>query len=410
MEPVFISGIAMTATGKAPDRSVKDLVREAVSAALSDAGCAVSDIEAAWFSNTRQGLMEGQNGIRGQCALRPLGIGGIPVVNVENACASASTALWQACMSLRAGMYDIVLVVGAEKMFFLSKREEMFRAFLGGTDIHVLDEARARLEAIAPAGERELASSGDHSFFMDMYAAFARLHMQLYGTTERQIAAAAAKNHRNSVHNELSQYRFAMSVDEVLADKPIKFPLTRSMCAPISDGAAAAVVCTKRGLKRIAGERAVRIRSIALASGMDRASDDFEHHIGKLSADRAYEEAGIGPDEVSLAEVHDACSFAELLQIENLGFCKRGESGPMTERGETAIGGRVPVNPSGGLVSKGHPVGATGLIQLYELATQLRGEAGHRQVENARIAVAENGGGFLDVEEAATAVTILSKD
>jgi acetyl-CoA acyltransferase len=409
-DDVYIVGIAMTRLGKFPARSVKDLTREAVDGALADARCGASDIQAAWFSNTRQGMMEGQNVIRGQCALRPLGFGGIPISNVENACASASTGLREAYAHLRAGMCDVALVAGADKMFFPDQKEQMFRAFLGGTDVHLLDSTCAWLAEIGrgagsedPAGEAVSA----HSFFMDYYAAMARMHMRLFGTTERQIAAAAAKNHFHSTLNPLSQYRDDMSVDQVLADHAVKWPLTRSMCAPISDGAAAAVLCHARALHRFKRTRAVRVASIVLVSSSDRDAEDYDHHIGRVAALQAYEAAGVGPTDIDVAEVHDACSFAEIVQTENMGFCERGAGGPLAERGDTRLGGRIPVNPSGGLVSKGHPVGATGLIQVHELVTQLRADAGARQVEGARMALAENGGGLWGVEEAATTVTLL---
>jgi acetyl-CoA acetyltransferase len=209
--------------------------------------------------------------------------------------------------------------------------------------------------------------------------------------------------------NPLSQYQVDMTAEQVLADAMVAWPLTRSMCAPISDGAAAVVVCSADELPRFRRERAVRVAAIALTSSTDRDAGDFDRHIGRLTARQAYEAAGLGPDDVDVAEVHDACSFAEIVQVENLGFCRRGGGGPATAAGETRLGGRIPVNVSGGLVSKGHPVGATGLIQLHELVTQLRGEAGRRQVDGARIAVAENGGGFWGVEEAATTVTILAR-
>lgn len=410
MQDVYIVGISMTSLGKFPALSVKDLARQAVTGALADAGCDLRDIQGAWFSNTRQGMMEGQNVIRGQCALRPLGLGGIPITNVENACASASTALREAVAHIRAGMCDVALVAGADKMFFPDKKEQMFRAFLGGTDIHLVDQTAEWLDGIGrdliPQAERQ-DPAGLHSFFMDYYAAMARMHMQLFGTTQRQIAAAAAKNHFHSTLNPLSQYRNDMTTDEVLADVRISWPLTRAMCAPISDGGAAAIVCGVKALGRFDRSRAVRVAAAALASSSDRAADDYDNHIGRIAALQAYEAAGIEPEDVDVAEVHDACSFAEILQTENLGLCPRGEGGSFAERGETRLGGRVPVNPSGGLVSKGHPVGATGLIQLHELVAQLRGAAGPRQVEGARIAVAENGGGVWGVEEAATTVTVL---
>lgn len=402
---VFLAGVSMTAFGKRPGDSVKSLAAEAVTDALSDAGAGVADIEAAWFSNTRQPMLEGQNTVRGQIALRPLGLTGIPVVNVENACASGSTALLQAIHWLRAGAGDIALVVGVEKMVFPDRPEQVAAAFAGGTDIHdregVLDYIRA-LGGEAPTDGRSL--------FMDLYAAQARAHMARYGSTPLDLALLAAKNHTAAQHNPRSQYRTPMTASQVLADKPVVFPFTRAMCAPVSDGAAAVVVCSTRGRKRLnAGARAVRVRGCALVSAGARAPDDFDNHIGRRAAAQAYEQAGVSPADIDLAEVHDATSYAELQQIENLGLAEPGTVGARAATGDFALGGRTPVNPSGGLVAKGHPVGATGLAQIFELTTQLRGEAGARQVEGAHIAVAENGGGFLGVEEAATVVTVLER-
>ena len=412
MTDVFIAGIGMTSLGKFVDKSVKQLTSTAVSLALDDANAAIGDIQAAWFSNTRQGLLEGQNGIRGQCALRPMGFAGIPITNIENACASGSSALLQAVAHIRAQMCDIALVVGAEKMFFPEKRDAMFRAFLGGTDIHRLDEFQSMVSKQAldqiPQEFRGV-DTGQRSFFMDSYAAQARLHMQRFGTTQKQFAIAAAKNHWHSTMNPAAQYQNEYTVDEVLNGRLISWPFTLPMCAPISDGGAAAVVCSKKGLAKLNAKRAVKIKGIHLASGMHRAPDDFEHHIGRMAASAAYEEAGIEPSDISVAEVHDATAYSEIQQIENLMLCPLGEGGQFTEQGETKLGGKVPVNPSGGLVSKGHPVGATGIMQIHELMTQLRGEAGKRQVENCTIAVAENGGGFYETEEAATVVTVLER-
>ncbi|MDR0212827.1 MAG: thiolase family protein, partial [Comamonas sp.] len=247
------------------------------------------------------------------------------------------------------------------------------------------------------------------SFFMDVYASLARMHMKLYGTTQEQIAHAAAKNHTHSALNPLAQYNTPMTVQEVLQTPTIAWPLTRAMCAPISDGAAAAVLCNENGLKQLNRARAVRIRGIGVSSTMHRAAEALESHCVALAADRAYSAAGIAAKDISVVEVHDASSFAEILQIENLGLCARGEGGPFTASGATTLGGQCPVNVSGGLVSKGHPIAATGLIQMHELVTQLRGEAGARQVQGARIAVAENGGGFIRIEDAAAVVTVLDK-
>lgn len=410
MTKVHIAGIGMTALGRFPDRSVKTLTAEAVALALGDAGCQVADIEAAWFANTRQGMMEGQNVIRGQVALRDCGLTGLPIFNVENACASGSTGVALAATYIQAGAADVVLVVGAEKMFFPGRGADMMRAFEGGADIHALDQTRA---AFAGMGEHLIPPDAPppppHSVMMDFYAGLARLHMGRYGTTRRQIAAAAAKNHRHSTMNSLAQYQGDMTIDDVLNDAPIVWPFTRAMCAPISDGAAAAVLCSDRGLRRLGANRAVEILGLGVSSSSVRPADDFDRHCGRIAADRAYEASGVGPADIGVVELHDASAFAEILQIENLGLCVRGEGGVFTEAGETALGGRVPVNPSGGLVSKGHPIAATGVMQLHELVTQLRGEAGPRQVPDLRVAVAENGGGFLGFEEAACVVTVLGR-
>jgi len=406
---IFVVGVGMTSLGKMPDRSVKDLTREAVTTALDDAGASVDQVDAAWFANTRQPMLEGQNTVRGQIALRPLGFEGIPIANIENACASGSTALLQSIAYLKAGMAEVALVVGAEKMFFPDKRDAMLAAFRGGTDIHQIEATDRKIRALAAdVIPDDVQETAERSFFMDVYAAFARQHMKTFGTTVRQLAIVASKNHHHSTLNPLSQYRSAMSVNDVLNDKPICWPFTRSMCAPISDGAAAALVCTESSLARFDRSRAIEIRGLSLASGTCREMSDYSNHIGRRAALRAYDLAGITSADVDVAEVHDATSFAEIQQIENLGLCGQGEGGPFSESGGTTLGGKVPVNPSGGLVSKGHPVGATGIVQIFELVMQLRGEAGDRQVADARVAVAENGGGFYDVEEAATTVTVLA--
>jgi acetyl-CoA acetyltransferase len=242
---------------------------------------------------------------------------------------------------------------------------------------------------------------------MDVYAAFAKAHMAAFGTTQRQIAAVSAKNHAHSVFNPLAQYQRSMTVEEVLAAPSVVWPLTLPMCAPVSDGAAAAILCSEEALQRAAGRRAVEVLSATVLTGVPRSPEEFDRHLAAIGARRAYEEAGIGPADISVAEVHDATAFAEIQQIENLGFCEFGAGGQFTESGQSRIGGRLPVNPSGGLESKGHPIGATGLGHIFELVTQLRGEAGPRQVDGARFAMAENGGGLYGIEEAVAAITIL---
>lgn len=402
----------MTPLGKHLDLSVKDLTRQAVDAALSDAGLERDRIEAAWFCNTRQGALEGQHGIRGQAALRACGFESIAIFNTDNACASSSSGVFQAFAAIRTGLVETALVVGAEKMVYPDRRKEMFEAFKGSWDRDLADE---HLRILLEVGEDMKVPEGadaapERSVFMDIYAAQARFHMATFGTTERQIAAVAAKNHTHSVHNPYAQYRFPMTVDEVLADRLIVWPMTRSMCAPMSDGAGALILASEETVRRLGvAARAVRIRGIGVSSSSDRDPRDYRRHLTRVAAGRAYDRAGLGPEDVSLAELHDASAIAEIIQSEHVGLCDYGEGGPLAESGATRLGGRLPVNVSGGLLSKGHPIGATGAIQLFELVTQLRGEAGDRQVEGARIGLAENGGGFHGVEEAACVVTILEK-
>lgn len=409
---VHIVGVGMTPLGRHLDLSVKDLVARAVDAALQDAGVGREAVEAAWFCNTRQGALEGQHGIRGQASLRACGFEGIPIFNTDNACASSSSGVYQAFAALRAGLHGVALVVGAEKMNYPAKRREMFEAFKGSWDRDLAEDHMAALLAMGeglepPAGAGE--GAPERSVFMDIYAAQARYHMRRYGTTRRQIAAVAAKNHWHSQWNAMAQYRHAMSVDEVLADRLIVWPITRAMCAPMSDGACAILLASADALDRFDRARAVRIRGIGVSSGSHRGPDDVELHLTRVAADRAYAMAGVVPEEVSVAELHDASAIAEIIQAENCRFCDYGEGGPLAESGQTRLGGRLPVNVSGGLHSKGHPIGATGAIQLRDLVMQLRGEAGPAQVEGARIGLAENGGGFYGLEEAACVVTILER-
>jgi len=245
---------------------------------------------------------------------------------------------------------------------------------------------------------------------MDTYAMQAAWHMTAYGTTREQIAIGASKNHAMGALNPKAQYRFEVTPEQVLADREVSWPLTRAMCAPIGDGAAAALLCSARSLPAMPAsvrERAVRVRASVLTGGKYRRLD--EPSLSRVGAGRAYTRAGIGPLDVDVAEVHDATSFCEIYQAEMLGFCGIGQGGAFVGAGHTMLGGRIPVNLSGGLVSKGHPVGATGLSMIYELTAQLRGECGARQVAGADIALAENGGGVIGFEEAACAITVLQR-
>ncbi|GAA4015523.1 thiolase family protein [Actimicrobium antarcticum] len=406
----YIVGVGITRFSKQLDTSVKELVREAVNGALKDAGCDANMLQGAYFATAGQGAIEGQFMVAGQIALGAMGITGIPVVNVENACASSSTALNAAQMFVASGAGDICLAVGVDKLFS-SDKEKSFAVFDGAWDVHQASEQMQVLMHLAadvtpPPG---FVDPGKRSVFMDIYASLARLHMKTFGTTQRQLAAVAAKNHVHSTRNPLAQFQYPLTIDEVLAARPVSWPLTLPMCAPISDGAAAAIICNEAGLKKLQQNRAVALCASVLRSATDRKANQYDQHLCHLAALQAYEIAGVGPADMSLAEVHDATAFAEIQQTEALGFCDFGEGGPMAESGATSLGGKIPINVSGGLLSRGHPIGATGLAQVFEMVTQLRGEAGSRQVDHARFAIAENGGGFRGVEEASTSIIILGK-
>ncbi|KVL30588.1 thiolase family protein [Burkholderia sp. MSMB1835] len=413
MSNIYIAGIAMTVFGRHLERSLDDLAREALQRALRDAGCHADAIRTAFYAGITNGALQGQLSIPGQVVFSKIGLEGIPVFNVENACASGSTAVHLAVRQLQSGACDVALALGAEKMNVADKAKS-FALFEAGWDVSRVDENFAMLARLGEGIEPPPGSESDrpYSRFMKIYAALCRHHMRTYGTTQRQIAAVSAKNHGHSVHNPYSQFRQPFTIDEVLSAAPITYPITLPMCAPLSDGAAAAILCTEEGLKRIGADRSrcIRIAASVIRSFTRRRIDEPHKHIGRLAAFQAYEQAGVGPEDMDVAEVHDASAMGEIIQAENLGFVPLGEGGPAAERGEFTLGGRIPINTSGGLESKGHPLGATGIGQLYELVTQLRGEAGARQVDGARHAIQENGGGLQGVEEAALAIHILSRD
>lgn len=409
---VYILGVGMIRFGKYAERSIKEMTAETIEAVLRDAPPDIKkDIEAVWFSNSLWGQTQGQHSIRGQVATAALGMPGIPVMNVENGCAGATSALHGVWMGIKAGVYDLALAIGVEKVWFPEDKAKMFGWFMSGMDVEfgrTMIAAFQEHAAAAKGGEERSGGGGkggSHTPFMDIYGMGARLHMERYGTTQRQLAVISAKNHYHGSLNPMAQYQKNMSVEEVLEDKVVAYPLTRPMCAPIGDGAAAAILCSEERLKRYRDARPVRILASALAAG---AFPDYGlEPIGMRLSKKAYELAGLGPEDIDVAEVHDATAFGELLQCEELGFCAEGMGGPLAESGDTTLGGKLPINTSGGLECRGHPIGASGLAQIYELVTQLRGEAGARQVEGARIALSENGGGFIGTEEAAMCVHIL---
>lgn len=458
MRDVYIVGADTIRFGKYLDKTITELAAMTLFPCLEEAGLDKKNIQSVYFANSAWGEYRRQVCIRGQVALRPLGIENIPITNVENACAGGSTAFHHAWLGVASGLYDITMALGAEKIYDLNQKL-VFSSFLTGLDVgNILpmmrsaagsalsdDERKSmkhHVEKYAYMAERDKKkrktvkgrwkdlrdsfvvavrlgetmgydvlkelnkmSSGDHSPFMDLYGNEARKHMKEYGTTIEQLAVIASKNHFHSTMNPNAQYRFPLSVEQVLADRIVTWPLTRSMCAPVGDGAASAILCDAKTVKRLGlGSRAVKVRASVLGSGKCRVNG--EPDIGARLALMAYDSSGTGPGDIDVAEVHDASAYGELHQTENMGFCKPGEGGILAMSGATKIGGKIPVNTSGGLESRGHPIGASGLGQIHEIVTQLRGNAGARQVKGARIGLAENGGGALGDEEAAMCIHI----
>ena len=386
MTDLYITGVAATPCGKYLDRSPKDIAAEAANGALLDAGITADDVDAVVVGNAVAGLIGGQESIRGQAFLQGTELIGLPVFNVENACASGSSAFHIACQGIKAGTYETVLTIGVEKMTHEDKARS-FSALEGSLDVE---------EYSLEDGARK------SSIFMDIYAMKAKKYMDKYGASKEDLAKVVSKNRSHAQFNPVAQYRDTMTVEEVLAARPIVEPFTLPMCSPIGDGAAAIVVTTEERAK--GREDAIRVAGTAGASGKPGSGSPAVARAAKT----AYEQAGVGPGDMSFAEVHDAAASAELEEIENLGLAAEGEAYGLNATGQTSLGGRIPVNVSGGLISRGHPVGATGALQIFELVTQLRGHAGERQVDAAKFGVSQNGGGFIGDDVAAAMVTILA--
>jgi len=390
MDDVYIAGAYVTRFGKFPDKTLRVLATEAVTGALADAGCGPDEIDAVYFANAAEGLLTGQEMIRGQVVLDGTGLEGKPVINCENACASGSTAAHLAFTAVQSGAADVALALGAEKLTN-PDRARTFAVFQAGWDVERFG---------GPDGK------SDQSAFMSTYADMARQYMARSGATIEDFAAVSVKSHANGALNPNAQYRDPLTVDEVLASRVIDDPLRLLMCSPIGDGASAVVVANHRGLARLDAEP-VRVLAAALRSG---SRDESETPV-IVAARAAYEHAGIRPDDLDVLEIHDAAAPAELMVTEELGLAGPGEGLALFHAGATRIGGRFPINPGGGLLSRGHPIGATGCAQLTELVDQLRGRCGARQVEDAKIALAENAGGWLGGKGPAVAtITILGRD
>jgi len=410
MREVYVIGVGHTPFGKFLERNVKSLAAEAITAALADAQIERSQLNAAFFGNAMQGLVTRQEMVRGQVALRPLGIDRIPIVNCENACATGSTAFHLAWQSISGGHAEVALAVGAEKLY-MEDTKKMFENYDVGMDMEIIEDLRRKwTEEAKKFGGQDSGENMPRSFAMDMYANKCRLHFKAFGTTQRDLAVVASKNHNHSRYSPYAQYRKPMSVEEVLSGRPVVYPLTAPMCAPIGDGGTAAVLCSGDFLKKLKNPRPVKILASILGSGADRPEGFRSDHISTRLSKQAYEIAGLGPEDIDVLELHDASSMGEIIQFEGLGFCPWGEGAAAARSGATALGGKIPVNPSGGLVSKGHPLGATGIGQIAEIVMQLRGEAGKRQVEGARIGMTENGGGSVGVEEASMTIHIFKYD
>lgn len=414
-ESVYVIGAFSTAFKKWPNKSFKQLTHEAYMGAYNDSGLPdPTAIEACWFGNC---LMHrwGQPMVRGNVCFTPLVRDGLfreraPVINVEGACATGSLALAGAYKEIRAGDADVTVAIGVEKLYDPADPSSILSEFGKGADQFDPDEWMQRYSTLAERLGLVFQPSPARSLAMDTYALQAQLHMRLHGTTAYEIATACAKSHANGSLNPRAQYQFVMTPEQVLEDRLIAPPLTRAMCAPVGDGAAAAILCSERFLLQQSAkvrERAIKIRALSLSGGKYRS--EHEPGLSRTAADRAYATSHLTPDDIDVAEVHDATSFCEIYQTEMMRFCPEGEGGAFASSGATAIDGQVAVNASGGLVSKGHPIGATGLSMCYELVTQLRGEAGKRQVSDAHVGLQQNGGGIIGLEEALCAVVIYER-
>jgi acetyl-CoA acetyltransferase len=380
-----IEGVGLHPFGRHPEQSLGDLAAVAIDAALRDGGCEIGDIDVACVGNSLGGALAGQETIRGQVALRSSGLTGIPVLNVENACASSSSALHAAIMAVRSGMYRTALAVGVEKMY-VGDTSQTLRA-LG----NAATEGLYRVHGLQ---------------FTSLYAMAAKAYLaDNPGAELADFARVSVKNAANGARNDAAQFRRPRTVEQVLESRPIAEPLTLLMCCGIADGASAAVVTAAPR-----SDRAVRVLASALRSGAYRSprADPGPSSVA-LAARDAYEQAGVGAQDVGVVELHDAAAPQELMHLEDLGLSERGRAWEMTRAGETALDGRLPVNPSGGLLSRGHAIGATGLAQVAEVCTQLRGEAGERQIRSSRpVGLTLNTGGRTVDDRAAIAVHLLA--
>ena len=374
----------MTPFGKFLDQSLQNLAYDPIWSAIQESNVDPHAIDIAFVGNAYAGLITGQESVRGQVILREAGISRIPIINVENACASGSTAFYLAHRAVASGQANLALAVGVEKLF--------------------CNDTGKSLEALSTSSDLDIEGRMG-ILFAGIYAMRVRGHMERYGLTREQLAKVAVKNHDNGALNPHAQYRNKVTVEEVLQSRMIADPITLLMTCPLGDGGAALLIGTKEmaeGMKK----RPIKIGATVLGSFGFTLNN--EPSIAARVSRKAYKEAGVMPKEIQVAEVHDAVAPVELFLYEELGFCGPGESGWMIDEGTTWLGGKLPVNTSGGLTAKGHPAGATGLAQIAEIVWQMRGEAGQRQIKPAPdIGLVENGGGNVAGETAVVAIHIL---
>jgi len=370
LRDVYVVGVGMTPFGRHEDKTVIDLGSWAIRDALQDAGLPFEAVEAAWCGHVGQGSTAGQK------VVGAVGQTGIPVMNVENACASGTTAFRGAYMQVASGISDVALAVGFERM----GRGALPMPKTPGEKPQAPPERKAKPEG-KKSGKKPVPP------FPGLFAGMFRIHSERHGTTVEQMAKVGVKNHHNGTLNPRAQYRDECTVEEVLESREIADPLTLLMCCPTGSGSAAAILCSEDVARQAEGN-AIRILASTLVSESANTANDPMHAVTEINtraAGTAYDLAGVGPEDVNVCELHDCFAIAEIVHYENLGFCERGEGGRFIDEGMSSIGGQVTVNPSGGLLAKGHPLGATGVAQVFEIVTQLRGEAGERQAPKAEI-------------------------
>jgi acetyl-CoA acetyltransferase len=368
MRGVYVIGVGMTKLGKYPETTLTDMACKAYLKAIKDAGISPKEIEAAFIGHVRQ---PGQGAMLGQRIMREVGVTGIPILNVENICSSGSSAVWCAYHLIASGQFDVAMALGVEKLSVLGKG--------------VIPPRQEDLEGLQGAT------------LPSYFAMVARRHMYEHGTTIEQLAKVSIKNHRNGCLNPYAQFQKEISFEEISHSPMVADPLTVLHCCPTGDGAAAAILCSQNVAKRLS-TKPIEIVASVLKSGTFEGGwrDLTTNDQTKRAAQEAYEIAGIGPEDLDVIELHDCFTIAEIFHYENLGLCKQGEGGRLIDEGVTELGGRIPVNPSGGLLAKGHPLGATGVAQIVEVVWHLRGEAGQRQIPQANVGLTHCLGGVID--------------